>query len=91
MGPYPDLTVRHIRHGRAHPPNPSSVAATIGAVGSSGQKPRKPNQRHLPKVGSKANVDYEVAQKRQEVFRGWPLVLVAALLVIVLVAFLIIT
>ncbi|MBS1836336.1 MAG: hypothetical protein JST64_01430 [Actinobacteria bacterium] len=60
-------------------------------MGSSGQKPRKSGQRHLPKVGSKANVDYEVAQKRREVFHGWPWVLVAALLVIVLLAFIIIT
>ncbi|HMR96920.1 MAG TPA: hypothetical protein P5193_14415 [Microthrixaceae bacterium] len=60
-------------------------------MGSSGQKPRKPNQRHLPKVGTKANVDYEVAQKRAEVFRGWPWIIVAVLLVVLLIAFIAIT
>ena len=60
-------------------------------MGSSGQKPRKPNQRHLPKVDTKANVDYEVAQKRAEVFRGWPWIIVAVLLVVLLIAFIAIT
>ncbi len=63
----------------------------MGVVGSSGQKPRKPNQRHLPKVGSQANVDYEVNQKRKEVFRGTPWIIIAVLLVIVLLAFIVIT
>jgi len=61
-------------------------------VGSSGQKPRKQHQQqHLPKVGSKANVDYEIHQRRKEVFHGWPWIVVAAVLVIVLVAFIAIT
>ena len=63
----------------------------MSAVGSSGQKPRKPEQHHLPKVGSKANVDYEIAQKRREVFHGWPWIVVAAVLVLVLLAFIAIT
>ena len=69
----------------------AAAAGSIGAVGSSGQKPRKPNQRHLPKVGSSANVNYEVSQKRREVFRGWPWIIVAVLLVMVLLAFILIT
>ena len=61
-------------------------------MGSSGQKPRKKHQQqHLPKVGSKANVDHEIAQKRREVFHGWPWVVVAAVLVLVLLAFIAIT
>jgi hypothetical protein len=68
---------------------PGTVAWS--AVGSSGQKPRKPGQHHLPKVGSKANVEYEISQKRKEVFHGWPWVVVALVLVIVLLAFIAIT
>ena len=64
---------------------------SVSAVGSSGQKPRKPEQHHLPKVGSKANVDYEISQKRKEVFHGWPWIVVAAVLVLVLLAFIAIT
>lgn len=55
-------------------------------MGSSGQKPRKPEQHHLPKVGSKANVDYEVSRKREEAFRGWPVVLVAVFVVLMIIA-----
>lgn len=63
-------------------------------MGSSGQKSRKKNQhqqQHLPKVGSKQNVDYEVDQKRKEVFRGLPLIIVGAVLVVVILAFIAIT
>jgi len=42
-------------------------------------------------VGSKANVDYEVSQKRVEVFRGWPWIIVGVLLVLVLLAFILVT
>ncbi len=81
--------------GSSHSPDAEAASGTDGidrwrygeGVGSSGQKPRKPNQRHLPKVGSKANVDYEVSQKRKEVFRGTPWIIVGVLLVVVLLAF----
>jgi hypothetical protein len=60
-------------------------------VGSKGSKPRKPEQHHLPKVGSKANEQYEVKERRQEVFRGTPLIVVAVVLILVLIGWLIIT
>jgi cobalamin biosynthesis Mg chelatase CobN len=64
-------------------------------VGSSGSKPRKKKQhqqqQHLPKVGSKANEDYEFQERRQEVFRGTPMIIVAIVLVLVLIGWVIIT
>jgi hypothetical protein len=60
-------------------------------VGSKGSKPRKPEQHHLPKVGSKANEQYELEERRQEVFKGTPLIVVAVVLILVLIGWLIIT
>lgn len=59
-------------------------------MGSSGSKPRK-EQHHLPKVGSPANQAYEQRQRRREVFGSWPIVVIAAVIVLVLVAWLVIT
>ena len=59
-------------------------------MGSSGVKKRKPT-RTLPPVGSPANHEYEVSQHKREVFRGWPMVLVAVLLIAVLVGVLALT
>jgi len=59
-------------------------------MGSSGGKPRKP-QHHLPKVGTPANKEYEREARRKEVFGNWPMVLIAAVIVIVLLAWLVIT
>jgi hypothetical protein len=60
-------------------------------VGSKGGKPRKPNQHHLPPVGSKENLEYEYRQKRKEAFGGWPLWLVAAVLVVIFAGWLYVT
>jgi hypothetical protein len=60
-------------------------------VGSRGQKPRKPEHHHLPPVGSKANREYELRQKRKEAFGGWPIWLVGAILVLGLLGWLLIT
>ena len=51
-------------------------------MGSSGSKPRKP-QHHLPKVGTPANEEYERNKRREETFGKLPLVVVAALIVVV--------
>lgn len=62
------------------------------AVGSRGQKPRKPEHHHpLPPVGSKANREYELRQKRKEAFGGWPVWLIAAILIVGLLGWLLIT
>ena len=63
-------------------------------MGSSGQKPRKKHQgqpQHLPKVGTKPNREFEHREKVKVDFRGWPIAIVAALLVIVLLGWLLIT
>jgi hypothetical protein len=63
----------------------------VAAVGSRGGKPRKPEQHHLPKVGSKANVEFEVEERRKEVFHGTPLIVVGVLIILVLIGWLVIT
>lgn len=61
-------------------------------VGSSGQKPRKPSHsRPLPKVGSKPNREYELREKRKVDFAGWPIWIVAVLVVILAIAVIAIT
>lgn len=60
-------------------------------MGSSGSKPRKPEQHHLPKVGSKANEEYELRERRKEVFGNTPMIIIAVVLVLVIAAFVIIT
>jgi hypothetical protein len=60
-------------------------------VGSSGSKPRKPEQHHLPKVGSKANEEYEIDERRKEVFHGAPWIVVGIFIVLLLIGFVIIT
>lgn len=60
-------------------------------MGSSGSKPRKPEQHHLPKVGSKANEDYELKERRKEVFGTVPMIIVAVFIVLLLIGFVIIT
>jgi hypothetical protein len=42
-------------------------------------------------VGSKANREYELRQKRKEAFGGWPVWLVAAILIVGLLGWLLIT
>ncbi len=66
-------------------------AARVAPVGSKGGKPRKPEQHHLPPVGSKANREYELRQKRKEAFGGWPVWLVGAILLVGLLGWLLIT
>ena len=61
------------------------------AVGSRGSKPRKPEQHHLPKVGSKANEEYELAERRREVFHGTPWIIVAVVLILLLIGWVVIT
>lgn len=61
-------------------------------MGSSGQKPRKPSHsQHLPKVGSKANREYELREKRKVDFGGWPIWIVAVLLALLIIAVIAIT
>ena len=56
-------------------------------MGSSGQKPRKPSHsKHLPKVGSKENREFELREKRKVDFGGWPIAIVAMLVVILAIA-----
>ena len=65
---------------------------TVLHVGSSGDKPRKPeHDHHLPPVDSPENMEYRLRQRRQEAFGGWPIWIVAALLVLVLVGWLVVT
>ena len=53
-------------------------------MGRSGQRPRKgTSHQHLPKVGTKADREYELREKRKVYFGGWPIA-VAALVVLVL-------
>lgn len=59
-------------------------------MGSKGDTPRKPGH-HLPPVGSPANREYELRQRRRAVFRGWPVWLAAALLVVVFASWLVLT
>jgi hypothetical protein len=66
-------------------------AGSLLGVGSKGGKPRKPEQHHLPPVGSKANREYELRQKRKEAFGGWPIWLVGAILILGLLGWLLIT
>ena len=60
-------------------------------MGSKGSKPRKPEQHHLPKVGSKANSEYEIKERRQEVFHGWPMIVAGVFIVLLLIGFVIVT
>lgn len=60
-------------------------------MGSRGPKPRKPGRHHLPKVGSKANEEYELRERRREVFGSLPTVLIAVLVLVLVVAFVIVT
>ncbi|MFV0316837.1 MAG: hypothetical protein ACK5O2_07730 [Microthrixaceae bacterium] len=61
-------------------------------MGSSGQKPRKPSHsQHLPKVGTKANRDFELREKRKVDFGGWPIAIVAIGVAILLIAVIAIT
>lgn len=61
-------------------------------MGSSGQKPRKPSHsQHLPKVGTKPNRDYELREKRKVDFGGWPIWIVAVLVVVLAIAVISIT
>lgn len=56
-------------------------------MGSQGDTPRKPHH-HLPPVGSKPNLEYEVAARRKEVFGArptWVVGLVAGVIVLALV------
>jgi len=74
--------------------DPVPGRSTVVFVGSSGQKPRKKNQgkpQHLPKVGTKPNREFEHREKEKVDFRGWPVVIVVALLVLVFIAWLSIT
>jgi hypothetical protein len=59
-------------------------------MGSKGSKPRK-EQHHLPPVGSKANREYEMRQKRVEAFGGWPIWLVGGILALALISWLVIS
>ncbi len=64
----------------------------MACVGSSGQKPRKPeHSRHLPKVGTKANREYELREKRKVDFGGWPIWIVAILVGLLAIAVIAIT
>jgi hypothetical protein len=61
-------------------------------VGRSGQKPRKGSKhQHLPKVGTKADREYELREKRKVYFGGWPIALAALLVVVLAVAVIAIT
>lgn len=61
-------------------------------MGSSGQKPRKGHtNQHLPKVGSKANREYELREKRKVDFGGWPIAIVAVLVLLLAVLVIAIT
>lgn len=64
--------------------------STVLVVGSSGGKPRK-KEHKLPKVGSPENREYELHEKQKEAFGGWPIVLVLAILVVVFIAWIILT
>lgn len=61
-------------------------------MGRSGQKPRKGKKhQHLPKVGSKADREYELREKRKVYFGGWPIAAAVVLLVLLFVAVIAIT
>ncbi len=61
-------------------------------MGSSGGKPRKGHdKKHLPKVGTKPNREFEHREKKKVDFYGWPMAIVGVLLVVALVAWLAIT
>ena len=70
---------------------PEPAPGSLPDVGSSGSKPRKPEQHHLPKVGSKANEEFEFTERRKEVFRGAPMIVVGILIVALLIGFVIVT
>jgi len=59
-------------------------------MGSKGSKARKP-ARHLPKVGSSENRAYEHRTESREVFGSWPVWIVLALLVAMLVVWLVLS
>ncbi len=79
----------------ARRPRRAHVAAPGGylvSVGSSGQKPRKQHDhQHLPKVGTKPNRDFELREKRKVDFGGWPIAIVAVLVLLLAVAVIAIT
>lgn len=61
-------------------------------MGRSGQRPRKGKKhQHLPKVGSKAEREYELREKRKVYFGGWPIAFTALLVVVLFVAVIAIT
>jgi hypothetical protein len=61
-------------------------------VGRSGQRPRKAKKhQHLPKVGSKADREYELREKRKVYFGGWPIAFAALAVVVLAVAVVAIT
>lgn len=61
-------------------------------MGRSGQRPRKGSKhQHLPKVGTKADREYELREKRRVYFGGWPIALAALLVVVLAVAVIAIT
>ena len=59
-------------------------------MGSKGSKPRKPHQ-HLPPVGSPADREWEHRTEQREVFGSWPVWIALGALVILLVAWLLVT
>ena len=61
-------------------------------MGRSGQRPRKGSKhQHLPKVGTKADREHELREKRKVYFGGWPVALAALLVVVLAVAVIAIT
>lgn len=61
-------------------------------MGRSGQRPRKGSKhQHLPKVGTEADREYELREKRRVYFGGWPIALAALLVVVLAVAVIAIT
>ncbi|MCP4434884.1 MAG: hypothetical protein GY812_05190 [Actinomycetia bacterium] len=61
-------------------------------MGRSGSKPRKgTDHKHLPKVGSKANREYELREKRKVDFGGWPIAIAAVGVLILAIAVIAIT
>jgi hypothetical protein len=64
----------------------------VRLVGRSGQRPRKGEKHHhLPKVGSKADRDHELREKREVYFGGWPIALAAVLVLVLAMAVIAIT
>ena len=61
-------------------------------VGRSGQRPRRgTSHQHLPKVGSRADREYELREKRKVYLGGRPIALAALLVLVLAVAVIAIT